>query len=143
MQKFGPGIAPTFAYYFLCCTLISTAVGSQLLSSPFDPRAFTLGVPIAAIVGGLGAYFNHSKSIELAAKKPRDLQKNLENLLKDWKFEQINRADSDSLPKGTIVYQNTSPWRWMSGKVFVNIQGNRVSIASRSRLVDRIQKHLS
>jgi hypothetical protein len=146
-EKFGPGLAPTFAYYFLCCVLISIPVGSQLLGSPFDPRAFAWGVPIAAIVGAIGAKANHSKTIEITTKKPQRLEQDLQKLLEGWQFTRaIAPTDTQAaggLPKGTIVYQNTSRWRWMSGKVFVNIQGNRVAIASRARLVERIQHHLS
>lgn len=143
LDKFGPGLAPTFAYYFLCCVLISIPVGSQLLGSSFDPRAFAWGVPLAALIGALGARANHSKTIEITAQKPRRLEQDLQRLLEEWKFARAIASPDDDLPKGTIVYQNTSRWRWMSGKVFVNIQGNRIAIASRARLVERIQQRLS
>jgi len=152
LEKSGPGLVPTFAYYFLCCVLIGVPVGSQLLGSPFDPRAFAWGVPLAAIIGAIGAKANHSKTIEITTKKPQRLEQDLQRLLEGWQFtrmiaategDRAEGADANGLPKGTIVYQNTSRWRWMSGKVFVNIQGNRVAIASRARLVERIQHHLS
>lgn len=143
LEKFGPGLAPTFAYYFLCCVLISIPVGSQLLGSTFDPRAFAWGVPLAAILGSIGAWANHSKTIEITTKKPRNLEQDLQKILEEWHFAPAIAAPDDPLPKGTTVYQNTSRWRWMSGKVFVNIQGNRVAIASRARLVERIQQRLS
>ncbi|HIK46448.1 MAG TPA: hypothetical protein IGR64_16435 [Leptolyngbyaceae cyanobacterium M65_K2018_010] len=135
----GPGFGVTFLYYFLGTALVTTLLARQTLGVALDTGVPTqLGLLCGGVGGMLGALVNRSRTLVLACPSQKKFQLQLTTLLAEMGYSPA----LEEAPDGLLVYQRSALGQWLSGKVYVQIEGNRAHIRSRATHLRRLQKRL-
>lgn len=136
----GPGVFPTFLYYFSATALIVTygaSAGLNIgLTSGFPLQS---GILTGLIAGCAGAYFSHTTSFTIdipAPKRAREILENVEAVLHEQGFEY--KLDID----GYKVYERPIVRTLFAGKVFLKVEAKQVLLASRARTIRQLKPHL-
>ncbi|NJL40076.1 MAG: hypothetical protein HC899_27450 [Leptolyngbyaceae cyanobacterium SM1_4_3] len=136
-MQFGPGFGATFLYYFTSTAILFTLVSSQALGVDMGS-----GIPqqvglVGGLVAGLmGAYFNRTTTLSVTFKGKKAFLANLNTVLSQMGYQQ--KSEEDDL----LVYERSALGRFLSGKVYVQIEPEKATIASRSLQLKRIQKQI-
>jgi hypothetical protein len=139
-MQFGPGFSATFLYYFASVSLLFTVVTVQGMGIGYEtgiPQG--VGVVTGLLAGLVGAYFNRTivKVIPLQGKKK--MLATLESTLTQMGYQQVSEAEN------TKIYERSGFSKWLSGKVFVQVdpkQLDQLTIASRAVQIRQIRKQL-
>jgi hypothetical protein len=133
-MQFGPGFLPTFLYYFTGTTVIFTflaAKGLGLSLATGIPEQ--LGVLGGLVAGGLGAYINQTTSFSVQFRDRKKFLKELASALGELGYEQTAEED------GVRIYERSTARKFFSGKVYVQLEGNSATIASRASTVRQLR----
>lgn len=130
-MQFGPGLVVTFLYYFTSTAVVITFVMSRALglgvNTGIPQQVGALG---GLLVGILGAYFNRTISFTVPFQSQKQFLKELEATLTQLGYQQISDIDSDI--ENVRVYQRSSFSKWFSGRIFVQLENQQATIASRA-----------
>lgn len=134
----GPGFLPTFLYYFAGTTVIVAFVLAKGLEQSASLReVYQIGLVVGGIVGGLGAYLNSHREIELPIKNRGAFLAQMHRT-----FEELGYGEPAELD-GIKVYQRPFPNSIFSGKIFVQVEAKQVAIAGRASQIRRLEKRLT
>ncbi len=134
-MEFGPGIAVTFLYYFTSTAVVLAFVVSQALGisvSTGIPQQF--GAIGGLLAGILGAYFNRTVSFTVPIKGQKQFLNRLESTLNEMGYEQISNEE------GIRTYERSSWSKWFSGRIFVQVEAEQATIASRAITVRSLKQ---
>lgn len=126
-MQVGPGFLPTFLYYFTGATIIFTLLavkGLGLGLSTGVPEQ--LGLVGGLVAGGFGAYMNQTTSFSVQFRDRKKFLKELDAALRELGYEQTSEIE------GVQVYERSSFRKLFSGKIYVQLEGNSATIASRA-----------
>lgn len=126
-MQFGPGLVATFLYYFTSTAVVITFVMSRSLglgiSTGIPQQVGALG---GLLTGILGAYFNRTISFTVPFQNQKQFLKSLEATLTQLGYQQISEEED------VRVYQRSSFNKWFSGRIFVQLENQQATIASRA-----------
>ena len=136
-MQFGPGLLPTFLYYFSSTALVFalvTILGMDQSLSTGAPQQMGL---LGGLVGGiLGAYFNRTIKLELPVESEKKFLKKLEGTLTQLGYEKKLEED------GVRTYERSGTSKFLSGRIYVAIENGTATIASRATQIRRLRKLL-
>lgn len=157
-MEFGPGAVATFLYYFASAAVAITFVMARStglgLGTGLPEQFGGLG---GLIAGGLGVYFNRTAQFSLPLQGRKRFLNELDSTLAQYGYqplegealEQFTLGSSGSAPdhapdqSGSLrVYERSGASRWLSGRIFVQIEAERVTFASRAGTVRALKKIL-
>lgn len=134
-MQFGPGFLPTFLYYFVSTAVIVTLVAVKGMGMGVDtgiPQQF--GILGGLVAGVLGTYINQTTTFSVQFKNKKKFLEELETALNQMGYEQTSEED------GIRVYERSTFRRAFAGKVYVQLEGNSVTIASRAANIRRLRQ---
>jgi len=133
----GPGFAATFLYYFATTGVIFTLVAMQGLGlSTTSGLPQQLGIAGGVVAGLIGAYFNRTLTITVPFQNRKKFLATLETALNAMGYQQVTEEDDSR------VYQRSNLSKWLSGKIYVQLEKNQATIASRAVHIRQLQKGL-
>jgi hypothetical protein len=156
----GPGFTLTFLYYFVSSALLGTFAASQALGIGLSTRIpFQIGVVLGVIVGGVGAYFNRSVTIELPIQGRKQFINRLSQILIQMGFEPqaepelgpIAEPETELEAKpeaketdldGITIYEKSILGTLLSGSVYVKLGSETATVMSRAATIRRLEKVL-
>ncbi len=130
----GPGLAVTFLYYFVGSVLVA-----NLLARNSSAYGLTTSIPkelallVAALGGLLGAYFNHSTTLEIPIPSPKAFLCLLEATLTPLGYELESDID------GIRTYRRPALQQLLSGKIYVEVQPKLAILSSRASQLRRLR----
>jgi hypothetical protein len=135
----GPGTLPTFLYYFVGTTFITVLLmnqgaGDTALGSSGNP--FTAGILFGLLAGGVGTYFNRHELLTLPVKNQKTFTQKLNTVLTEMGFTEADPVEA------VKVYERPIPSRFFSGKLFVQMENETLTLSGRSRLVRSLKQRL-
>lgn len=136
-MQFGPGFGVTFLYYFTSTAVLFTLVSSQALGTGMGsgiPQQ--VGLMGGLVAGLMGAYFNRTTTLSVTFKGKKAFLSNLNNVLGQMGYQQ--KSEEDDL----LVYERSALGKFLSAKVYVQLEPEKATIASRSIQLKRIQKQI-
>lgn len=96
----GPGLIPTFLYYFVVMTLIAAFVVSQQTDMSLATGApYQVGILFGLLAGLTGTYFNRNVSLTAAVSDAKAFMPTLTATLSELGFEQETTIDSFTVYK--------------------------------------------
>lgn len=134
-MQFGPGIAATFLYYFTSTAVVITFVASRSLGLGVDtglPQQ--VGALGGLLVGILGTYFNRTISFTVPFQSQKKFFNQLESTLTQLGYQQISEEE------GICTYQRSNFSKWFSGRIFVQLDDQQATIASRAITIRNLKK---
>jgi hypothetical protein len=133
----GPSFLSTFIYYFATTAIVLTAVVSRAtglqIATGLPQQIGALG---GALAGLVGVYFNRSVSIVAPFSEEKKFLVELETLLTAMGYQL--QAEGD----GMRVYARSGISKWLSGRVFVKLEGQAATIASRAVHMRKIEPEI-
>ncbi len=133
----GPGLIPTFLYYFVGTTLIVAFVVSQQTDVSLTTSApYQVGTLFGLLAGLTGAYFNRSVTMTESFVDAPAFTKKLVAALTDMGFEAQSTIDAFT------VYERSSLSRFFSLKLLVQLEPNTATIAGRSNTIKQLRQRL-
>jgi hypothetical protein len=136
-MQFGPGFTATFLYYFATTGVIFTLVAMQSMGlSPTSGLPQQLGIAGGLVAGLIGAYFNRSMTIAVPLSNQKKKLAPLETALRTMGYQQVSEEDT------VRVYERSNLSKWLSGKIYVQIEKDQATIAGRAVHIRRLQKEL-
>jgi len=133
----GPGLIPTFLYYFVVMTLITAFVVSQQTDMSLATGApYQLGILFGLLAGLTGAYFNRNVSITAAVSNAKAFTQTLTATLSELGFEQQTTINAFT------VYKRSSLGGLFATKVLVEIEAKAANISGRSHIIKQLQQRL-
>lgn len=141
MQQFGPGATSTFLYYFSTTSLVVSIAASRALHVGWGTSApQQIGLLGGLLAGGLGAYFNRTTSFTIPLKTKGDRGAFLSRLVDTMSQLGYQQKEQDG---ELYVYERQNLGKYLSGKVFVMLEAEQATIASRAIQVRQVQSALS
>ncbi|MBF2083379.1 hypothetical protein [Thermoleptolyngbya sp. C42_A2020_037] len=141
-MQFGPGFTATFLYYFASTALVFTLVTALSLDTAIAGVPQQVGL-MGGLLGGLiGAYFNRSVSVELPFKSKKTFWKQLDPILSDLGYRLREDALETEGTEEIRVYEREGLQKALSGKIYVQLEGNTATLAGRAVQVKAIRKRL-
>lgn len=141
----GPGFTATFLYYFTSATLLATLVATKGLALSLGtglPQQLGLGVGLAA--GAVGGYFNRTVALSMAAPNTARTRAKVESALSEMGYsldESEPPADGAGAPLN--VYVRSPLRRLLSGRIYIQQDGNQLTVASRAGHIRQLQRRLN
>lgn len=133
----GPGLVPTFLYYFVGTTLIVAFVVSQQTDLSLDTGApYLVGILFGLFAGLTGAYFNRSLAFAAPFSDAAAFSQTLTQTLVAMGFEE-QAATADCL-----VYERASLSGFFTVKVLVQVEANAAIISGRASIIKQLRKQL-
>jgi hypothetical protein len=136
-MRSGPGFLATFIYYFggtaLAFTVITAIALNVGVTSGISQQAGLLAGLIAGIIGG---YFNRTMSASIPFRGKKVFMQQLNDALTQLGYIQMGEVE------GALVYERLGLRKYLAGKVFVTIEDNTATIASRMIQVKTLKKLL-
>lgn len=133
----GPGFAATFLYYFAATGVIFTLVAMQGMGfSSASGLPQQLGLAGGLIAGLIGAYFNRTITIAIPFQNQKKFKATLEATLNAMGYQQVSEEDD------IRIYERSNLSRWLSGKIYVQLEKDQATIASRAVHIRQLQKGL-
>ncbi len=140
-MSFGPGLWPTFLYYFVSATLIAFLAIAQSLDSqsatglPTNP--YVGAILFGLLSGAIGTYFNRNVTLSLPVTNQKVFRQRLTEVLTNSGFQVTGDF------QGFTIYQRPKLSAIFSGKLFVQVGKDSATIAGRASKVKALQKLLS
>ncbi|MCS6815194.1 MAG: hypothetical protein NZ772_16695 [Cyanobacteria bacterium] len=142
----GPGVFPTFLYYFAFTYLVVAIVLKKGVTEPL-PTDITYAISLISSIsaGALGAYVN--RTIQVSIPLEPTTQTKLSTLLEAMGYRPISNANSESDSKRTeasdcIIYERPGLSKLFSSKVFIQTTGTVATIAGRASMIKRLTSQL-
>lgn len=133
----GPGFAATFLYYFATTGIIFTLVAMQSMElSTASGVPQQLGIAGGVVAGLVGVYFNRSQTIAIPLQNQKQFLATLEPALNAMGYQQTSEADN------IRIYERSNLSKWLSGKIYVQLEKDQATIASRAIHIRQLQKGL-
>ncbi|WAL60640.1 hypothetical protein [Thermocoleostomius sinensis] len=136
-MQFGPGFLPTFLYYFTTAGVLVALVASRgmgfSLNSGMPGR---LGLMGGVVAGLLGAYFNRTTTVDVQFQGQKKFLAELETTLAAMGY-QLAAQEED-----LRIYERSNLSKWLSGKLYVQLEQNHATIASRAGTLRRLRKQI-
>jgi hypothetical protein len=136
-MQFGPGFVATFLYYFSSTAVVLAFVTMQStglnLATGIPQQVGGLGGLIAGI---LGAYFNRTICFSVPVEGRKKFLNQLDSTLAGMGYEKISDEE------GVQTYQRSAWSQWFSGRIFVQVEDQQATIASRAITVRSLKKVL-
>ncbi len=147
-REFGPGAAATFLYYFA-----STAVAITFVMSRSTGLGVGTGLPeqvgaVGGLVAGLlGLYFNRTAQFSLPLQGRKKFLNELDTVLAQYGYQPVPSDQLEQLTAETSgslrVYERSGASKWLSGRIFVQVEDQQVTLASRAGTVRALKKILA
>lgn len=137
----GPGAIATFLYYFTSTTLLTSFVAFKGLNLSFAtglPQQ--LGLLAGLVAGGLGAYFNRTIAITIAAPNSDRTLSEVEAVLQDMGYSLSETVEDEAMV--VRVYQRQPLRQLLSGQIYLQQQADQLTVASRAGQVRQLQRRL-
>lgn len=139
----GPGFAATFLYYFATTGIIFTLVAMQGMGlSTVSGVPQQLGIAGGVVAGLVGAYFNRSQTIAVPLQNQKQFLATLEPALNAMGYQQVSAADNVHIADNVRIYARSNLSKWLSGKIYVELDQDKATIASRAIHIRQLQKGL-
>ncbi len=138
-RQFGPGASVTFLYYFVSTSLITSFLTLKVL--PITAKSGLpqqLGLILGVVVGAIATYFNRTATVTLSGQGNKAFMNQLEQVLNQLGYQPADGDDGDEVQ----VYERSALAKLLSGKVFVQIEGDQVTIASRAGQLRQLRRTL-
>jgi len=133
----GPGLLPTFLYYFVGTTLIAAFVVAQATDTRLDVgNPYQVGILFGLLAGGVGTYFNRYISITLSLQT-KAATRQLETALSEMGYAQTSAFDDYK------IYERPIPSKFFSGKFILQFDQDQVAIAGRASSIKALQRKLT
>jgi hypothetical protein len=133
----GPSFLTTFVYYFATTAMILTLAFSQAtglaIATGIPQQVGTIG---GLLVGLLGIYFNRSVVVTTEFKDRKKFLAELDKILAALDYQLLSEADD------IRVYERSGFRKWLSGRVFVKLEKQQATIASRAVHMRRLEPEL-
>jgi len=140
-MRTGPGFLPTFLYYFSGTTLIATLILARGVSieghSPFPTQ---LGLLVGVVGGLIGAAVNRTATLEIALAGKRQFASTLRQTLTDLGYVEIPPRENQAT--NLTIYARPRLAGLFSGKIFVQLDPQTATIASRAHTLRRLRDRL-
>ena len=136
----GPGAVPTFLYYFTSATLLTSFVALKGLNLSFatgGPQQ--LGLLGGLLAGGIGAYFNRTVAIALAAPESGQARTGVEAVLADMGYHLSETVDDDGMV--VQVYERSALRQLLSGRIYLQRQDQCI-VAGRAGQLRQLQRRM-
>jgi hypothetical protein len=134
-MQFGPGFIPTFLYYASTTAIVFSLVTMKGMGLGLEtglPQQ--VGLTGGLIAGLLGGYFNSTMTLTMPVNNKKEFFNILNNALSQMGYQQKDEMD------GVLVYERSGLSKFLSGKVFVQIDHNTATIASRAVHIRGLRK---
>ncbi|NJN85999.1 MAG: hypothetical protein HC881_06390 [Leptolyngbyaceae cyanobacterium SL_7_1] len=136
-MQFGPGFLATFLYYFSTTAIVFALVSYKALGVGFDTQIpQQIGLLGGVLAGLVGGYFNRTRSFTVSYTNQKTFVAQLNDQLTQLGYQPQEPRDD------VLVYERSALGKYLSGKVFVQLENGTATIASRSVQLSRIQKQL-
>lgn len=133
----GPSFLSTFIYYFSTTAIVLTVVASRAtglqIATGIPQQIGALGGVLAGLVG---VYFNRSVAIVVPFSQEKQFLAELEAALTAMGYQ--IQAEGE----GVRVYTRSGISKWLSGRVFVKIEGKAATIATRAVQMRKIEPEI-
>lgn len=134
-MQFGPGIAATFLYYFTSTAVVITFVASRAIGLGIDTGVpQQVGALGGLLAGILGTYFNRTTSFTVPVQSQKKFWNEMESTLSQLGYQQVAEEE------GIRTYQRSSFSKWFSGRIFVQLEQQQATIASRAITIRQLKK---
>lgn len=143
----GPGVFPTFLYYFAFTYLVVTIVLKKGVTEPLPTNiAYSVSLILGISAGILGAYVNRTVQVSIPLEPAT--QAKLSTLLEAMGYQPVLRTNGDSdgeQPRAGdyIAYERTGLSSLFSSKVFIQTTGTVATIAGRASMIKRLTNQLT
>lgn len=150
-MEFGPGFFATFLYYFT-----SAAVAISFVVARSTGLGLETGIPeqFAAvgglIAGAIGVYFNRTAQFSLSVRGRKKFLNELDSTLAQYGYQQaadisdeeISEKDSaeKDAPNSLRIYERSGLSKWLSGRIFVQIEEAQVTLSSRAATIRALKR---
>jgi len=132
----GPGLLPTFLYYFVATTLIVAIAVSQGTGTSLETGdPYQVGIVFGLLAGAFGAYFNRYVMIAIPLKTKAE-KRHLSHTLSAMGYVETNQLED------VTVYERSALGKFFSGKFLVQIEQDTATISGRSSRIKALQKRL-
>lgn len=132
----GPSFVPTFLYYFVGTTLIVAFVVANGSEELQGVNPIQIGLLFGLVTGGLGAYFNSNRTIEVPIKNRGAFLKQLNQALAQMGYQPTSELEAFT------VYERPVPGKFFAGKLFIQIEKNVATLSGRSSQVKALHKRI-
>ncbi len=135
-MQFGPGVLPTFLYYFTATAVIVgfvTIRGLHFGSETGVPQI--LGAIAGLIAGGLGTSFNRTTTLTVSVASRKKFVNQLESTLSQMGYEK-------TAEEGEVLTFERSAGTLSPSKIYVQLEGETATIASRARILRQVKQAL-
>ncbi len=141
-MQFGPGFAATFLYYFASTALVFTLVTALSLDTAIAGVPQQVGL-LGGLAGGLlGAYFNRSVAVEFPLKGKKSFWKRLDPILSELGYTLCQNGLEGEEIEEIRVYEREGLKKFLSGKIYVQLEKDHATLAGRAVQVKAIRKRL-
>jgi hypothetical protein len=133
-MQFGPGVLPTFLYYFTATSLIVgfvTIRGLHLAPETGVPQV--VGAIAGLIAGGLGAYFNRTATLTVSVQSKKKFLNQLESTLSQMGYQKTVEEDE-------VFTFERSAGTLSPSRIYVQLEGETATIASRARILRQVKQ---
>lgn len=136
-MQYGPGFLSTFLYYFTATAVITIFAASKAFSlGVYTGLPQQLGL-VLGIMGGLaGGYFNRTVDFSVPFKNRNEFLSNLDRTMTALGYEKTSQEED------LLIYQRIAMARFLSGKVFVQLEPKQATVASRLIQVRKLRKQI-
>lgn len=136
-MQFGPGFLATFLYYFSTTAIVFALVSYKALGVGFDTQIpQQIGILGGLLAGSMGGYFNRTRAFTVAFSNRKTFLAHLNDVLSQQGYQLQEPVDD------VLIYERSALGKYLSGKVFVQLEADNATIASRSVQLRSIQKKL-
>jgi hypothetical protein len=132
----GPGVVPTFLFYFVGATFIVVFILSEGLKEVEIGNPYAIAIWFGIAAGALGAYFNSHLSISTPINNHGAFFKSLRDSLTQMGFAETAQIDN------LTIYERPIPSRFFSGSLLVQVEDNTATIAGRSSIIRGLRKRM-
>jgi hypothetical protein len=133
-MELGPGIVPTFLYYFVGGTLIAALVASQGIVEVSNP--VQIGLPFGLFAGLVGTYFNRSELWTVPYTNKKAFTEKLATVLTDLGYQETSTVE------GYTVYARSQLNQITTGKVLVQLEECSAAIIARASTIRTLKQQL-
>jgi hypothetical protein len=136
-MQFGPGFLPTFLYYFTTTGILFALIASKGMGLSVNSGIpGQLGLVSGLVAGLLGAYFNRTTTLDVQFQSQKKFLTELETTLTAMGYQLASQEED------LRVYERSNLSKWLSGKLYVQMEANRATIASRAGTMRCLQKQI-
>ncbi|WP_143467750.1 hypothetical protein [Leptolyngbya ohadii] len=135
-MQFGPGVLPTFLYYFTATAVIVGFVTIKGLHFGADTGVpQVMGTIAGLIAGSLGTYRNRTTTLQLPVQSKKKFMNQLESTLNQMGYQKTAEEDE-------VLTFERSAGTLSPSKIYVQLEGETVTIASRARILRQVKQAL-